>query len=127
MRCKKVEMSPRSQAIKQTMLNIASEKGPQMKNIHLSNGFCKFQVAISGAKRVHTDIIGGPKRHMFHDFAFVPLSKSCFPPRAGSIFSENRMIFCKKKCSRSMEGTKKTADRIRNGQNCCSDAYTHFC
>ena len=46
---------------------------------------------------VHTSIIGGPKRHIFHDFAFVPLSKSCFPPRAGSIFSENRMIFCKKR------------------------------
>ena len=40
------------------------------------------------------------KRHIFHDFAFVPLSKSCFPPRAGSIFSENRMIFCKKTCSK---------------------------
>ena len=65
-----------------------------------SNGFCKFQVAISGAKRVHTGIIGGPKRHIFHDFAFVPLSKSCFPPRAGSIFSENRMIYCEKACSK---------------------------
>ena len=49
---------------------------------------------------MHTGIIGGPKRHIFHDFAFVPLSKSCFPPRAGSIFSENRMIFCKKRCSK---------------------------
>ena len=46
---------------------------------------------------MHRGIIGGPKRHIFHDFAFVPLSKSCFPPRAGSIFSENRMIFCEKK------------------------------
>ena len=53
---------------------------------------------MSGAKRVHRGIIGGPKRHIFHDFAFVPLSKSCFPPRAGSIFSENKMIFCKKGC-----------------------------
>ena len=44
--------------------------------------------------------IGRPKRHIFHDFAFVPLSRSCFPPRAGSIFSENRMIFCPKKCSK---------------------------
>ena len=93
-------MSLRSHAIKQTMLNVASEKGLQTKNTHFSNGFCKFQVAISGAKRVHTSIIGGPKRHIFHDFAFVPLSKSCFPPRAGSIFSENRMIFCKKRCSK---------------------------
>ena len=33
-------------------------------------------------------------------FAFVPLSKSCFPPRAGSIFSENRTMFCKKRCSK---------------------------
>ena len=49
---------------------------------------------------VHRGTFGGPTRHMFHDFAFVPLSKSCFPPRAGSIFSENRMIFCKKKCSK---------------------------
>ena len=45
-------------------------------------------------------IVGGPKRHMVHDFACVPLSKSCFPPRAGSIFSENKMIFCKKRCSK---------------------------
>ena len=49
---------------------------------------------------VHTGIIGGPKRHIFHDFAFVPLSKSCFPPKAASIFSENRMTFCKKACSK---------------------------
>ena len=58
------------------------------KNTHFSNGFCKFQVAISGAKRVHTGIIGGPKRHMFHDFALVPLSQSCFPPRAASFFQK---------------------------------------
>ena len=75
-------------------------KGAINKKYTFSNGFCKFQVAISGAKGVHTSIIGWPKRHMFHDFAFVPLSKSCFPPRAGSIFSENRMIFCKKRCSK---------------------------
>ena len=62
---------------------------------------------------MHTCIIGGPKKHMFHDFAFVPLSKSCFPPRAGSIFSEIKLVFVKKGV-RSMEGTKKTADRIRN-------------
>ena len=126
MRCKNMEISPRSHAIKQTMLNTASEKWAINKNTHFSNGFCRFQVAISGAKRVHTCKIGGPTRHIFHDFPFVPLSKSCFPPRAGSIFSENRMIFCKKSV-RSMEGTKKTADRIRNRQNCCIDAYTHFC
>ena len=71
-----------------------------MKNTHFSNGFCTFQVAIRGAKRVHTGIIGEPKRHMFHDFGLVPLSKSCFPPRAGNIFSKNRMIFCKKRCSK---------------------------
>ena len=99
--------------IKQTMVNVASQKGPKTKNIHFSNGFNKFQVAISRAKRVHTGIIGGLKRHIFHDFALVPLSKSCFPPRAGSIFSENRMIFCKKNAP-SMEGTKKAANRIRN-------------
>ena len=75
-------------------------KGVINENTHFSNGFCKFQVAISGAKRVHRSIIGGPKRHIFHDFAFVPLSKSCFPPRAGSIFSENRMTLCKKPCSK---------------------------
>ena len=49
---------------------------------------------------MHRGIVGGPKRHSFHDFAFVPLSKSCFPPRAGSIFSKNRIIFCKKRCSK---------------------------
>ena len=49
---------------------------------------------------VHTSIIGGPKRRIFHDFAFVPLSKSCFPPKAGTIFSKNKMIFCNKKCSK---------------------------
>ena len=55
-----------------------------------SNGFCKFQVALSGAKRVHTGIIGGHKRCIFHDFAFVPLSKSCFPPRARRNFKKIR-------------------------------------
>ena len=64
-------------------------KGAINKEYTFSNGFCKFHVAISGAKRVHTSIIGGPRRHMFHDFAFVPFSKSCFPARAGSIFSQN--------------------------------------
>ena len=49
-------------------------------------------------KGVHRGIIGRPKSHIFHDFAFVPLSKSCFPPRAGSIFSENRVIFWEKRC-----------------------------
>ena len=97
MRCKKVEMSPQSHAIKQTMLNVASEKGLSTKNTHFSNGFCKFQVAISGAKRVHRGIIGGPKRHIFHDFAFVPLSKSCFPPRAATIFSQNEARYDAKK------------------------------
>ena len=89
-------------------------KGAINKKYTFSNGFCKFQVAINGAKRGHTGRSGRPKRHIFHDFAFAPLSKSCFPPMAGSIFSENRMIFCKKKSARSMEGTTKTTDRIRN-------------
>ena len=40
--------------------------------------------------------LGGPRDICFM-IAFVPLSKSCFPPRAGSICFENRMIFCKKK------------------------------
>ena len=75
-------------------------RGVVNEKYNFSNGFCKFQVAISGAKMVHTGRIGGPKKHIFHDFAFVPLSKSCFPPRAGSIFSENKMIFCKKRCSK---------------------------
>ena len=56
---------------------------------------------------MHTGIIGGPKRHIFHDFAFVPLSKSCFPPRAGSIFSENKMIFCKKKVLEAWKAQRK--------------------
>ena len=51
-------------------------------------------------KRGHTGRFGGPKKHMFHESAFVPLAKSCFPPRAGSIFSENTTIFCKKNCSK---------------------------
>ena len=62
---------------------------------------------ISGAKRVHKGIIGRPKRHIFHDFAFVPLSKSCFPPRAGSIVSEDRMIFCKKKVLQAWKAQRK--------------------
>ena len=82
-------------------------KGAINENYTFFNGFGKFPFAISGAKRVHRGIIGGPKRHIFHDFAFVPLSKSCFPPRAGSIFQKNNMIFCKKKV-RSADGTKKT-------------------
>ena len=41
------------------------------------------------AKRVHIGITGGAQRQMFHDFAFVPLSKSCFPARAASSFSQN--------------------------------------
>ena len=56
---------------------------------------------------MHTGIIGGPKRHIFHDFGFVPLSKSCFPPRAGSIFSENRMIFCKKRVVKAWKAQRK--------------------
>ena len=95
MRCKKLKISYRSHAIKQTMLNVVPKRGFKEKNTQISIGFYKCQVAISGAKRVHTGIIGGPKRHIFHDFAFVPFSKSCFSPRAGSIISENRMIFCK--------------------------------
>ena len=56
---------------------------------------------------MHTNIIGEPKRHIFHAFAFVPLSKSCFPPRGGSIFSENRMIFCKKKVLEAWKAQRK--------------------
>ena len=56
---------------------------------------------------MHTGIIGGPRRHIFHDFAFVPLSKSCFPPRAGSIFSENGTIFCKKKVLEAWKAQRK--------------------
>ena len=43
---------------------------------------------------------GGPRTHYFHEFALVRLSKSCFPPRAGSIFSKFRRMFCKKRCSK---------------------------
>ena len=70
---------------------------------------------------MHTGIIGGLKRHMFHDFAFVPLSKLCFPPRAGSIFSENRMIFCKKRCSkhgRHKENSRSYTKRTKLLQRC---------
>ena len=65
--------------------------------------FFKWNLQISGCNKwckKGTGIIGGPKRQIFHDFAFVPLSKSCFPPRAGSIFSKNKMRFCKKMCSK---------------------------
>ena len=44
----------------------------------------------------------------------------------GAYFQKIGWYFVKKG-ARSMEGTKKTADRIRNWQNCCIDAYTHFC
>ena len=80
---------------------------------------------MDGAKRVHTGRIGWPKRHSFQDFIFVPLSKSCFPPRAGSIFWETNTWFAKIGVG-SMECTKKMADRIRNWQNCRCDAYTQF-
>ena len=49
---------------------------------------------------MHIGSTGRPKKHYFHELAFVRLSKSCFPPRAGSIFSKNRRMFCKKKCSK---------------------------
>ena len=75
---------------------------------------------------VHTGIIGRPKRHIFHDFAFVPLSKSCSHRGRGAYFQKIGWYLVKKS-GRSMEGTKKTTDRIRNWQNCCIDAYTHFC
>ena len=41
-----------------------------------------------GAKRGKTGRIEGHKKHIFNDFAFVPLSKSCFPPRAGTNFQK---------------------------------------
>ena len=34
--------------------------------------------------------------HIFHDFAFVPLPQSGFPPRAGSFLPKKRTTFCKK-------------------------------
>ena len=37
-------------------------------------------------------------RQTFHDLAVVPLSKSCFPPKAGSIFLKNGGYFVKKGC-----------------------------
>ena len=46
---------------------------------------------------MHIGSTGRPKKHYFHELAFVRLSKSYFPPRAGSIFSKNRRMFCKKK------------------------------
>ena len=69
------------------MLKIASPHGPETENRHFSN--CKFQFAIKGVKRVHIGPDGGPKRHNFHEFGYVPLSKLCFPPGAASIFSQN--------------------------------------
>ena len=44
----------------------------------------------------------------------------------GAFFQKIGRYFIKNG-ARSMEGTKKTADRIRNWQNCCNDAYAHFC
>ena len=35
-------------------------------------------------------------KHIFHDFAVVPLSKLCFPPKAGSIFLKSDGYFVKK-------------------------------
>ena len=46
---------------------------------------------------MHIGSTGRPKKHFFHELAFVRLSKSCFPLRAGSIFPKNRRMFCKKK------------------------------
>ena len=59
------------------------------KKYAFSNGFCKFHIAIKGAKKVHIGPDRGPKGHIFHDFACVPLSKSGFPLRAANIFSQN--------------------------------------
>ena len=53
--------------------------------------------AINGAKRVDIGPAGGPMKHIFHDFAVVPLSKLCFPPSAGSIFLKNNGYSVKKK------------------------------
>ena len=97
----------------------------------MSNGFCKFQAATNGAKRVHRGIIGGPKRHIFEAHLFMLLFLCRFENHAshrgrGAYFQKIGWYFVKKG-ARSMEGTKKTADRIRNCQNCCIDAYTHFC
>ena len=48
---------------------------------------------------IHAEL-EGQRGIFFCEFAYVPLSKSCFPPRGGSIFSENRTTFCKKRCSK---------------------------
>ena len=113
MRCKKMEISPRSHAIKQTMPNEASEEGPKTKNTYFSNGFCKFQVAISGAKRVHTGIIGGPKSTFFMILPLCRLQNHAPHRGRGAYFHKIGGHFVKKDV-RSMEGTKTTADRIRN-------------
>ena len=64
--------------------------------INRSHGFCKFPGAINGAKRADIGPTGGPMRQTFHDLAVVPLSKSWFPPKAGSIFLKNCGYFVKK-------------------------------
>ena len=71
-------------------------KGAINKKYTFPNGFCKFPGAINGAKRADIGPTGGPMRQTFHDLAVVPLSKSCFPPKAGSIFLKNGGYFVKK-------------------------------
>ena len=57
---------------------------------------------------MHTSIIGGPTRQIFHDFAFVPLSKIMTPTEGGEhFFSENRMRLCKKKVLEAWKAQRK--------------------
>ena len=66
--------------------------------MHFPDGFCIILGAINGAKRVDIGPGGGPMKHIFHDFAVLPLPKLCFPPKAGSNFLKNARYFVKKGC-----------------------------
>ena len=59
-------------------------------------------------------------------FCFCVVLKSCFPPGAGAFLQKRGRDLAKRNAG-GMEGTEKTADRIRNWLHCCIDAYTHFC
>ena len=64
--------------------------------INKKYSFFQWILQISGCNRWCKKGAYGPnwgaQEHIFHESAFVPLSKSCFPPRAGSIFSENTKV-----------------------------------
>ena len=62
-------------------------RGALNEKYSFSNGIWKFQVAINGAKRVHTGVLAGPKRHIFHEFVLAAF-KIMVPTEGGEHFFE---------------------------------------